>query len=501
MQVIQSVDFANWQLNPYPAHREGTLSYYVILGAIGFVRLIGFIQAMPNTLTGYPPDFANALWTARCVTAFFDVLSVGLVYLVLKNLCRGRTGPMVGAFIFAILPFEIIYAHYMRSHTFANFFVLTAIFLSTFLYETEDLRLYPYIGIACGLATASKYPAGIVVAVPFLILLAKSVANGLPKSELPRRAWALLREKRTWVIFGFLFLTFFLVDPFLFLAYREAKPHIEFQASFTAKQEFTLLKLFDLSRLWDYIKYLIPYGTLPYLWSLLYAAIAYLFFRPKLYLRVLPLFIFSMLFFYPMAKGYVVPMFIRATLTLFPLFALFVGLAWDDLIPRLKLWETRGVAWLVLAAVCAPTIAYDWAYVTAMRKKDPRVRIYDFLEPEATAAKPLQVGLYQSDYGYFTTRPVLELLLAEKRLDFISIEDLAQQATKIDYILLSAFESTDYPTAATRLAALEKEGHFKLAETFETPIEFFGHRFQFPRNPHDLVYPFPTLYLLKADAR
>ncbi len=100
---------------------------------------------------------------------------------------------------------------------------------------------------------------------------------------------------------------------------------------YASLQQFSRGQLVNLSVVWRYVTYLIPFAMYPVLWLVSYCAILYLLFRRGLYSLSVPILIFSFVYLYFMGKGYLGPYFARITILLFPGFCVLVGIACNDL--------------------------------------------------------------------------------------------------------------------------------------------------------------------------
>ena len=72
----------------------------------------------------------------------------------------------MAAFIFAIIPFEIMHSNYMRPHILLNTFLLLIIYLSLFIYDNKKNSLYIKIGIVLGLCVATRFTSLIYALIP-----------------------------------------------------------------------------------------------------------------------------------------------------------------------------------------------------------------------------------------------------------------------------------------------------------------------------------------------
>lgn len=484
MSVLRQLDPGHFGLNPVDAHREGTLAYYLWMFAALGLRAVGAISSPLPTIVEYGVEYRRVLLAGRVVTAMLDLGSIALLFLGLRKVTGGLIAPVLGALALAIAPFEVIYAHYMRTHIVANFFLTLVIFLSLDLAQ-DDLsnRRLTAVGLTCGFATATKYTAGVVALVPVMFLIAR---------RLPYRDCLLAIVRMV----GFALLGFFLADPFLFLKFHDARAALAEQGSYIAGGEFRWQALFDLSRVYVFLGYLIPYGTLPLLWVLFYASVAVAFVSRATRRISIPLALFLLLYLYPMAKGYfAAPIFIRASLQIFPVLAFLVGLAWNELESRH--WRRAvPVALPVVAGIVGASVLYDIGYTRAMARGDARDQLHAFMMAES-AVRPVTIGYYGGGHDYFLVRPALDAIPVDRVRTVTETNRLREGLVpELDFLVLTAFEPGNEMAVRSEIRSLEATGRYRFLRVFSNPIRAFGVTFDYPKNPHDLQYPLPKLYLL-----
>ena len=488
MSVLRELDPAQLRLNPVDAHREGTLAYYLWMLAAIVLRAVGAISAMPSAIMEYGTDYRRVLLGARIVTQALDLGSVAIVFLGLRRVCGGLLAPAFGALALAVAPFEVVYAHYMRTHIVANFFLTLAIFLSLEVATSEiRRRRLAAIGLACGFAAAAKYPAGAVALVPLMFL----VARRTPYRDVVRAA--------AW-IGSFAVIGFVLTDPFLLLQFQTARAALTEQASYVATEEFGWRSVFDLSRLFVFFTYLIPYGSLPALWVLFYAAAAAAFFTRSTRPISIPLAVFIVIYLYPMAKGYfAAPIFIRAGLQVFPVFAFLVGFVWHELESRYRGRAFVPAAAAAVICILFASFAYDVGYSGAMRRGDARDQLREFLAAESSS-RPITVAYYGGGHDYFLVKPAIDTFPAHRvRPVTDAVRIRRGLEPELDFLVLTAFEPGDEAKVASEVHFLEATGRYRFLRVYSNPIRAFGVSFDYPDNPHDLQYPLQKLYLLAFD--
>jgi mannosyltransferase len=72
--------------------------------------------------------FGSEEFQVRLLSAIFGIVSIPLLYFVVKNLFRNSSTAMVSAFILSISPFHIYYSQETRMYSLLTFFVLLSIF-------------------------------------------------------------------------------------------------------------------------------------------------------------------------------------------------------------------------------------------------------------------------------------------------------------------------------------------------------------------------------------
>jgi len=493
---LSQINISTFHFNPDNAHREGTLCYYIWTLVALVLRGLGFIHTLPYQFNPTGQDMALFLKVARAVNQCLDLGSVALVFLILKRITSSRVAPLIGALVLAVFPFEIIHGIYLRTHVPGNFFMLLVVYFSLEIYSRKVLtkRYIGFLGILCGLATAARYTSAVVLVVPWSIL----VYRRWSESGRSQALWRFLLPPELKRLSGFWIIGLFLGDPFLFIRFDHARKHLMAQASYTDTGQFGSLSSFlEVSKLFEYFTYLIPYGALPALWVVLYSSSAYLIFKRKYHQYTLPLFLLLVVYLYPMAKGYLRGVAnIRAAIFTFPIFAIFSGLAIGEwfrvLHGRLFSQFALGTA---IGVILLGSVFYDAAYLKAMILPDPREQVYSYIKVKALE-KPLVIATKHQNPDYLQLNRVLEGKIPIGRITYVEPKDLAQ-AKSVDYVLLSAEEVDSISDMEKKSDELVRTGKFKLEKRFESELSFLGVKFNYKRNPVDLQFPLPVFFLLR----
>lgn len=500
MAVLAQMNFLTGDFNPEEAHREGSLSYYIW----GFIAQImfhmGLVDALPYPNQPYDLNYRNVLIAGRYCTALFDVLTCALIGQITKKVTGSFWAGLTAMLALTITPYEIIHAHFLRTHIIANFFLALTIYFSFGLYNSG--RQAPKLlsaGVCAGLCFATRYPTAAITIVPCLSWLTTKQVFSHGVKQIPFMAVKVALMPVSWLLPAGALIGAIIGTPFLFLDFKSAIPHLSVQASYIATDEFSFTTLFNLSRVWTYVNYLIPYGALPALWLAFYASTVYLLFRPANYKFTLPLLSFLVLYLYSMSKGYFTePIFIRAAIPLFPIFSIFVGLTTSS---ALKLTRKssliRYTCIFLLLSTGVTTLIYDLAYLNAM-KNDPRDMLAAYLQENAKNAE-VRIGVYSHPLNYFVSVPSLIALSSPK----IAIDERPSHLNNrdIDFLLISAFEFREKAVFESRIEWLKNRKQYRHIKRFDAPPSAFGLSFNFARNPHDLSYPLPSLDLWAVKKR
>jgi len=479
------------------AYREGNFAYYIWALFSYILYVLNFLPVLPHQLSGAGSDMASVIFVSRMINIVIDAGSAVLVFFVIRKISGYKLGAFVGGATFAIIPFEVIYSIYMRPHTTASFFVLLCIFVSLDIYRKNHIKTYFFAGALTAIATSTRYTALSVAGIPMLFYLWNKILYLYPKRLVLRKWMTGIFEKRI-MFFVVTMMVVFIGLNLGFLLQKDAVlRYISEQASFADPTQFLGAALFDLRPLWVVLSYLLPYGTLPWLWVLLYGSFLYILFLRRFWRYTLPLAFMFSAYFFLMAKSYPLG-FIRTVLpVMFPVFAIFVGLAIGELFHKWGWKSFRGAVVIIfLLTVMLPSVAYDIAYVKGMAGKDPRMQAYLFFQDKVSNKSPIRLGVLDMGYAYFAGLPAL-ILLKDKGLEIAIVGKSEANRAEMDYYLISVMDTFLVPEAKAIMAKLIASGDFEEEAVFINPITLFGWNFVFSRNPHDLLYPFPSLFLLK----
>src|SRR5437667_10334615 len=151
------------------------------------------------------------------MSVFFDLCAIVVVFLAIREATHAFYPSVVGALCHAVLPMQVIYAHFMRTHILSNLLCALVIWLSLKLRKSQLWPLLLLVGLISGLGAATRYPVGLIVVIPCLYLLFGGGSNSTNSSVRLSGRVKNFVSTQVWLIglgFG---IGLFLGHPMLFL--------------------------------------------------------------------------------------------------------------------------------------------------------------------------------------------------------------------------------------------------------------------------------------------
>ncbi len=493
LRGVLQLDLLAGRIKAPGAYFEGTFNYYLWAVPQAILKISGKKSAAPtDSMTAN--EQSDLLYICRWISVVFDLCTIVIVFLAIREASRNFYASLVGALCYSVLPMQVIYAHFMRTHILSNLLCALVIWLSLKLRQSQPWQMLLAVGVISGLAAATRYPLGIIVVIPCSYLLVNGRAN-LPnyRTGIWERARVFVTAQLWLIALGFL-IGLFLGHPMLLLDPSSVIKAITGETlKYASLHEFRGVQLLNLAVIWTYITYVIPFAMYPLLWLVPYCAILYLVFRRSLYSVSIPILIFSLLYLYFMGKGYLGPYFARITMVLFPGFCVLLGIACADL--RLKMKDNRAVAILLTCAlllVLGPSVAFDAAYGRAMREKDAREVLRGDLQ-ELIGDAWATIGVLQFGPYFYTAMPAAKPLTSQKVA--VQLQNPDQDA---DFFLIGLPTQIEPAQMSAIIRQVEAQGKFTYERSYRVPIKILGHEFNLTRFPQDMTYPFPTILLFRA---
>ena len=489
LQGVLELDLLAGRITAPGSYFEGTFNYYLWALPQAVLKL----AANKRTSFGSPmstTEYSNLLYVCRSMSVVFDLCTLVIVFLAIREATQKFYASFVGALCYAVIPMQVIYAHFMRPHVLSNLLCALVIWLSLKLRNSQRWHLLFLVGLLSGLGAATRYPVGLILVIPCLYLLFGG--DGLPnrKIQFVERVKNFATRQIWLVCLGF-GIGLFLGHPMLFLDPSSVTRAITGQTlRYASLHEFSRGQLINLSVPWRYVTYVIPFAMYPILWLVPYCAILYVVFRRSLYSLSVPILIFSLLYLYFMGKGYLGPYFGRITMLLFPGFCVLIGIVLGNL--QLELREKRTLAvvsTITLLLVVGPSLLFDVAYGRALEQKDARQVVREDLQ-KLIGQAPTTIGVWRLPSYFYTVMPAAKPLNSERVA--VQLQDPGRDA---DFFLVG-FPSQITPAKVdATIRQVEAQGKFKYEKSYRVPVKIFGHEFGLTHFPLDITYPFPTILL------
>ncbi|PYI60383.1 MAG: hypothetical protein DMC59_03160 [Verrucomicrobia bacterium] len=491
LRGVFELDLLRGRIMAPGAYFEGTFNYYLWAVPQAVLKMFANKGEPPGDSTN-PNAYCDLLLICRWISVLLDLCTIVVVFVAIREATQKFYSSLVGALCYTVIPMQVIYAHFMRTHILSNLLCALVIWMSLKLRQSQRWQILLCVGIISGLGAATRYPVGIIVVIPCLYLLFNEGANLVnSNSRFLERARAVVAGPLWLIGVGFI-IGLFLGHPMLFLDPLGITKAITSETlNYASLHQFSGVQLVNLAVVWRYIAHVIPFAMYPLLWLVPYCTILYLLFRPSLYGVSIPILIFSLLYLYFMGKGYLGPSFARITMLLFPGFCVLVGIAFSDLQLRLGN-RILAVVLTGLLLIVASSLAFDVAYGRAMQKKDAREVVRGDLQKLIGDARAT-IGIWQFGPYFYTAMPAAKPLASEKVA--VQLQNPAQDA---DCFLVGVPTQIDPARLNVIVSQVEAQGKFAYEKSYRVPVTIFGYELNLASFPQDMTYPFPTILLFRA---
>jgi hypothetical protein len=277
----------------------------------------------------------------------------------------------------------------------------------------------------------------------------------------------------------------------LFFDFRRVVDAISFEASNYAPAGGR--NPFDLAPVWRYFSVLIPYATYPLLWLLIYLSTLYVILRPVLWPIVIPLCLFAALYTYSMAKGYI-DLFARLVMLLLPVFCILAGLAFEDILPKLKRRLLFALVMILILLLIMPTILFDWAYGRAMRGRDVREMLRNDMRELIKDRSSTTIAVSETcGYFFYTAMPAVFPLASNN----VTVQLESTFTGPADFLVMGFGWPLTENARNDSIREVKSGGTFKLVKGYSHAPSIFGKTLDLSTFPPDMTYPFPTILLFR----
>src|SRR5438552_13067391 len=216
LRGVLELDLLAGHIKAPGAYFEGTFNYYLWAVPQALLKLTASKTADLNDSTK-TQRHSDLLYVSRWMSVLLDLCTIVIVFLAIREATRKFYPSFLGALCYAVLPMQVIYAHFMRTHILSNLLCALVIWMSLKLRQSQRWQILLCVGIMSGLGAATRYPVGIIVVIPCLYLLFNEGANLVnSNSRFLERARAVVAGPLWLIGVGFI-IGLFLGHPMLFL--------------------------------------------------------------------------------------------------------------------------------------------------------------------------------------------------------------------------------------------------------------------------------------------
>ncbi len=492
---MSAISLLSGKLKAPDAYFEGTFNYYLWAVPRMVADLYhGDKPADRQSITG--SQFKFILLSGRLMSVAFDLITLLLLFVIIRDLTNQQLPALLGAFLYGIFPIQVIYSHFMRTYTLANLLCVLVIWLSLKALKHRHWWLFLLTGMSAGLAAATRYPAALILCVPCGLILFQGNASEGSWPQRLGKSFVYLLSGPLWLLACGFVVGVFIGEPMLLFDFRDVANAIRIEASQYAPPGAR--NPFDLTPIWNYISVLIPYATYPVLWVLICFSTLYVVLRPSLWPTVIPLLLFATLYTYVMAKGYL-DLYARLTMLLLPVLCIFVGLASGDIFPKI-LNRPRLLlpAMAVLIVLIAPTILFDWSYDRAMKRRDVRELVRNDMRNLIKDRPTTTIAVSDQGCFFYTSMPAVLPLKTKKNK--VAVEVDSSLTTPADFFVIGFERPLLENSYNSEVRKVENGGVFRLLKGYSRAPTVFGKTFDLSNFPVDMTYPFPVILLFRKAA-
>ena len=166
LRGVLQLDLPAGRIKAPEAYFEGTFNYYLWALPKALLRICGDEGAPLSTRA-----VADLLYVCRWMSVLFDLCTIVVVFLAIMEATKSFSSSLLGALCYAVLPMQVIYAHFMRTHILSNLLCALVIWFSLKFRQSQRWQTLLAVGFISGLGAATRYPVGIIVVIPCFYLL------------------------------------------------------------------------------------------------------------------------------------------------------------------------------------------------------------------------------------------------------------------------------------------------------------------------------------------
>lgn len=477
IQIRSLSSFSFHSLNPHYFVNPPLFTY--ILGIYFlFLKLIGVIKII--SINQSASSLGLLLLSGRFITVLFGMGTVILVYFLAFRWFNKFTGLLAAGFL-AFLPLHVVHSHYLTVEVVGTFFIVLSFFLLSGLDKEVSKGVWYVVlcGLVIGFAAATKY-TGFLVYFPGILTVAKYRCSTNKKFKF--------LDSQVFYFSASVFLGFILANPYSLLAFPEFTKDI-FKMFLINIQ--SPASSYPLSML-----FMFCFG-IPFLILSLYGIIVSI----KLHswgdiMMVIWIGMTSVLLIISRTP------FTRHVVLLAPFLAIISARAIDKtyFFFRNHNFIKKYIVTMVIGVIFIWTFLISFAYSSLMMHKDIRVKAADWIDNNIAKESTIGIGK-----GWFYTPP---LNWRKYKVVQLNYHPELLISTNPKYLIFSDFEyrKNSYirrffggklSSSSRFFNLIFKSKHYKIIKLFERHPFFPFRKSGKGYPPHDWMYPYPTIIVIK----
>lgn len=158
----------NKDLNPHEFGHPGSTTIYLLAITYSLFFLggtvLGKFPSIEDFILSFRSNPGPYYLSGRLISVIFSVMTVFLVILITNRIFNRRTALFSGLLL-ALSPLYVTYSKIIRTDIQATFFLLVSFWYCINILKENHIRDYILAGMFSGVATATKYPAILIVMV------------------------------------------------------------------------------------------------------------------------------------------------------------------------------------------------------------------------------------------------------------------------------------------------------------------------------------------------
>lgn len=326
--------------------------------------------------------------SGRQVAAGFGTLTIPAIYWAAVS-TYGPVAALVSAGSLAATTIHVRESKYATTDAAATFWLTLAIGAMLRILSDGRIRYSLLAGGLTGLAIATKYPSG-------ALLAGLAVAHVGARWREGRSLWRTFRDIRPWLTLYAAGLVTFLGTPYTFIDWQQTLQGFEYQSSFIANGVGNPFSGWG----WQwFLTRVVPDSFGPELATVLGVAIVWILFRPRLGTWSLLAFLLTALLGMTQSRY----TFYRYIMVPLPVFLLFLGILISDLRIRLdrllpRPWPAAATTLLVIVLL-APCLIRDYKLNRLLARRDSRSLAIAWIEENISPREMIAATDHGTPYG------------------------------------------------------------------------------------------------------